>query len=317
MDQYNKIHISGLLKTLFIKVFSSKYCIAILDLCMTTVIAVHTANIDLTSKKWITKLIIYSILAILINSICILADNMKNKSEKALNYYDDAYNIQSKINYKTATSLYRVNKKILESIRKGKIEKGALGQIADFQSLSFFVCNELYDFFMKYFNCGECEVTIFQRFTDANNIDFVKMIAYKNNKNSAPSSYGKKFIFSSNNKKPVFLTIFNDLNAEVKILHNRKAVESEFIYFEDSEIREKKICQYIGIPIKTNRNKIEILLQIDVTKEKGLGKKYNDLKQLSDHILLPFCNYLHCSYERDLICNKFYDILEENITKSI
>ena len=58
---------------------------------------------------------------------------------------------------------------------------------------------------------------------------------------------------------------------------------------------------------------VEVLLQIDVTKEKSLGKKYNDIKQFAECVLIPFCNLLHCSYERDLILNKFYDILDENI----
>lgn len=315
MDTYNKTHISSLLKTLFVKLFSSKYCIAILDLLMTTVIAIHTSNVNFESSEWKNKLFIYIGITLFINFLCIFADKLKHKFDKNLCYYDDVYSIQNKINCKTATSLYRVNKKIMESIRNKKIEKGALNQIADFQSLSFLVCNELYEFINKYFDCGECEITIFQRFSDLDGKDFVKMIAYKNKKNSPPSSYGKEFTFSSENKKPVFISVFNDLNAEVKILHNHKAVESEFVYFDDSEIREKKICQYIGIPIKTNRKKIEILLQIDVTKKKALGKNYNELKQFSDCILLPFGNYLLCSYERDLICNKFYDILEENIIK--
>lgn len=211
--------------------------------------------------------------------------------------------------------MYRINKRIIKAIRERKIEKGELNAIADFQTFSFLVCNELCDFIKKNFDCGDCEVTIFQRFTDSKSKDFVKMIAFKNNKNHKPSSYQKEFALNSRSNGAVFISIFNDLNEEIKILHNQKAVREEFKYFDDSKKREKKICQYIGIPIKTDRNKIEILLQIDVSKEKALGKNYNELKQFAEYVLLPFCSLLHCSYERDLIFNKFYDILEENIIR--
>ncbi|MDO4305090.1 MAG: hypothetical protein Q4D94_14380, partial [Bacillota bacterium] len=135
-------------------------------------------------------------------------------------------------------------------------------------------------------------------------------IAYKNTRDNEPSSYNKEFkIISDENHSPVFINLFKDLNAEVKILHTPKSIAEEFIYLDGSENREKKLCQYIGVPVKTNRNKIEIILQIDVSKKKALGKSYNDLKQFSDQILIPFCNLLYFSYERDFILNKFYDIL--------
>lgn len=315
MDKYNKIHLGALLKALFVKIFGNKFCMAALDLLMTVIISLHTSNMNFKSQVWICKLFLYVGLAIAINGICILADHMRNTTEKTYKFYDDAYSIQNKINYKTATYLYRVNKRISRAIKEKKIEIGAFNSIADFQSLSFIVCNELCDFIVATFGC-DCEVTIFQRFTDTKNKDFVKMIAFKNNKNHQPSTYGKEFKLSLKDNAPVFISVFNDLNEEIKILHNKKAVESEFKYFEGSKNREQEICQYIGIPIKTNRGKIEIVLQLDVSKSKALGKNYNQLKQFAEYILLPFCSLLHCSFERDLILNKFYDILEENISKS-
>lgn len=315
MNKYNRIHLGALLKTLFIKIFGNRFCMAVMDLLMTVIISLHTSKVDFESKEWKIKLIAYVFIAVFINGICILADSMRNMAEKTYRYYDEAYKIQNKINYKTATYLYRVNKRIVSAIKERKIEIGALNSIADFQTLSFMICSELCDFIVDIFEC-DCEVTIFQRFTDTKNKDFVKMIAFKNSKNHQPSTYGKEFKLSSKDKCPVFVSIFNDLNEEIEILHNKKTVANEFKYFEGSKNREQEICQYVGIPIKTNRGKVEIVLQIDVAKEKALGKNYNQLKQFAEYILLPFCSLLHCSFERDLILNKFYDILEENISKS-
>ena len=261
------------------------------------------------------KFLFCVLIQVILNIFSIIADKIKNNSEQAYIYLSDAYNIQSRINSKIAANLYRVNKKIINIIKDMKCEKGAINSIADFQSLSFLICGELYNFIINHFDCGECEITIFQRFLNKNKEDYVKMIAYKNSQDTAPSSYNKEFkLNTSDNHSPVFINLFRDLNAEAKILHNQKSIAEEFVYLPGSENREKKLCQYIGVPIKTNRNKIEFILQIDVSNKKALGKSYNSLKQFSDQILRPFCNLLYCSYERDLILNKFYDILEENIT---
>lgn len=192
-----------------------------------------------------------------------------------------------------------------------------MSSIADFQNLSFFICNELYNFITQNCNCGKCEITIFQRFSNNDNKEYVKMIAYKNSKNSKPSSYNEEFalVYKKNKQVPVFVSVFNDINADVKILHNKKSVKQEFKIFPGSKSRENNICQYIGIPIKTNRDKVEVVLQIDVSEKNVFGRTYNSVKQFADYIIIPFCNLLYCSYERDLILNNFYNILEENIQK--
>lgn len=318
MNVYNRIRTLSLLKTLFINIFSSRYVDVFFNIIMTTLISLHSSNVDFTSKKWVILLVTYIVITFILNFLFILAGHIKQKEETLIEYYNISYDIQSRMNRDTAAQLYRVNKKITQTIRDGKMEKQVINSIADFQTFSFKICNELYNFITSSFNCGECEVTIFQRFMGKDNKDFVKMIAYKNSRNMEAGSYHDTYKLShqASTKVPVFVKVFNDLNADIKILHNRKAVEAEFKYFDHSMTREKKICQYIGIPIKTNRNRVELLLQIDVSKEKAFGKNYNAIKQLADNIILPFSNMLYCSYERDLIFDKFYDILEENtITK--
>lgn len=314
INPYDKIHIGALIKYLFIRIFSNKYLITIFNLGATSLVTLLASKGYLLNDDTKYLFVICVLVQIVINILSIIADKTKNNSEQTYIYLNDVYNIQSHINSKTASNLYRVNKKIINIVKDMKCEKGAINSIADFQNLSFLICNELYNFIEKHFDCGACEITIFQRFLNKNSEEYVKMIAYKNTQDTAPSSYINEFkLNTSDNHKPVFISLFNDLNAETIILHNQESVVKEFVYLDGSENREKKICQYIGIPIKTNRNKIEIILQIDVSKEKSLGRTYNDLKQFSDQILRPFCNLLHCSYERDLILNKFYDILEENI----
>ena len=317
MDQYDKIGTIALLKTIYVKLFGNRFFMSATDIVMTTIISIHTAKIDLESNKWINTLYLYTVALVLLNFLFIIADILKNKSLQVDRYFSNAYDVHNTINCKTANNLYRVNKKITEAIRTKKIEKGGMSSIADFQNLSFFVCNELYNFITRYCNCKECEITVFQRFVNDKNKEYVKMIAYKNSKSSKPSSYNEEFtlIYKKGRIMPVFISIFKNPNADVKILHNKRAVKQEFKILHGSESRESNICQYIGIPIKTNRDKVEVILQIDVSEKNVFGRTYNSVKQFTDYIIIPFCNLLYCSYERDLILNKFYDILEENIKK--
>ena len=48
--------------------------------------------------------------------------------------------------------------------------------------------------------------------------------------------------------------------------------------------------KYIAIPIKTNRDKVEVVLQIDVSEKNVFGRTYNSVKQFADYIIIPFCN---------------------------
>ena len=149
MDKYRTIETKSLLLELFIRIFSNRFIIVFFDIVMTTIISLHTATIDLQSKEWMKKLGIYILIYLALNFICILADYMKNKNTNSYKFLFASHQVQNTINAKTATNLYRVNKKITKVVREQKIEKGEINSIADFQSLSFLVCTQLHDFIVQ------------------------------------------------------------------------------------------------------------------------------------------------------------------------
>lgn len=311
MTRNSEQSIRALFMTLMIEIFSSRYTIAIFDSIMTIVISVYIAKMDLT-KGPDKILIILAMIQIAGNIICIFCGHITQKEKKVIYCTKEAYNIHNNINYDMAGRLYDANEIITETIKDMQIKKDSINLLINFQKLSQNICDELYNFIKTYFQCEECEVSIFQRFVGAQG-DFVKMIAYKNN-NIESTTPKKNFLLDkSESEKYVFSKIFNDLEAKIKILPNKKTVSKEFLWLEGSKDREQGICQYIGVPIKTKRNKVEIILQIDVSEEKKLGKNENELTEFAKKIIQPFSNLLYCSFERDLIFNKFYDILEGNI----
>lgn len=314
MNSYRLMHIWATIKSLFFYIFGSKYTLVILDTLATITISIHTSKVDWQSREWVDRLYLYVTISILINLICIWSDHMNKKKKLLLEHFSLVYEIHNKINSNMSTQLFRVNKKVTEAIKTNNLEKGAINSIADFQTLSFDICNELHKFVVDHCNCKDCEITIFQRFKDEQNKDFVTMIAYKNSQSLQPPTYGNKFYLSKKRNIPFFIKMFKDVNAEPRILHNKKKVKSEFQYFAFSKSREMGICQFIGIPIRTNRKVVEILLQIDVSQKRVFGRNYKTVKKFTDDIIIPFRNLLSCAYERDLVLNKFYDVLEENVS---
>lgn len=187
---------------------------------------------------------------------------------------------------------------------KKPINKKVFDKIADFQTISFIVCESIHNLLKEEF--GEdinCEVTLMKKY----NVSNIKMVAYANNENKMPSSYKTSFKLDDNNI--FFIKIFNDLNAETSCLVDRESVHKNFKQLPGSDIRENKICQYIGIPIRTNRNEIELLLQIDISKEKIFGKNESEVLLFAKNILEPYAILLYKSYERDLIFNQYYDMM--------
>lgn len=311
MNNINEKSMSEILIMLIIKILSSKYTIVNFDIIMEVLISIYLSRPDYKGGMD-RQLLIYIFIQIAGNILCIFFGHLDQKGKKYINYISEAYNIHSNINFSMAGRLYDDNNNITKSIRDRIIKKDIFNDLLDFQKLSQDICNVLYNFVDTNFKCKECEISIFQRFADEHGA-FVKMIAYKNN-NKETSSWGKKFDLDKiRGRIPFFIKIFKDLNAEIKVLPDKESIEENFSFLEGSKIRENEICQYIGVPIKTKRNKVEILLQIDVSKEKILGKSENDLTEFAKNIIKPFCDLLYSSYERDLILNKFYDILEDNI----
>lgn len=251
LNPYDKIHIGALVKYIFIRTFSNKYFVTLYNLSSTAFITFLASQGDLSKGNNLYKFIICIILQIILNILSIIADKTKSKTEKNYVYLTEVYNILSHINAKNAVNLYRVNKKIINIVKNMKCEKGAINSIADFQTLSFFICSELHNFLINNFDCGECEVTIFQRFSRKNNEEFVKMIAYKNSRDNEPSSYNKEFKLNTNaNKPPVFINLFKDLNAEPKILHTPESIANEFQYLDGSDNREKSYVNTLDFPLK-------------------------------------------------------------------
>ena len=250
------------------------------------------------------------VIIVVFNIISVIIRKIQSDSQRYLNLIFKCYSDCSSINSKGATSIFRLNKTIGKHIANNKpVNKIVFDKIADFQTFAFTICESIQNMIRnEYGDDVKCEVTLMRK--DGNN---VKMIAYANNEREMPASYTQTY--NLNEVNYYFVNLFNDLNGKISCLPNKVMVNEKFKKIPGSEKREKDVCQYIGIPIRTNRNQIELLLQIDVSKEKVFGKGEANVLVFAKNILYPYATLLHKSYERDLIFNQYYDMITTVLSK--
>lgn len=299
-------NISGrkLIKVLLIKVFTSDILNSIVNILLPVIISIHCVSYDNSLFWWIITLLI-GMLILIFNVLSIIVRKNQTRNSKELSLIYKCYNEQSVINNKTATKIFKLNKRIEEAIKEKKpLSSKFFDNIADFQTIAFTICESIHNLLKSEF--GEeinCEVTLMKKIDTST----IKMVAYANNENKMPSSYTTYFKIPENGA--YFIQIFNDRNAAISCLPDKESVHKNFKQLPGSEKREDNICQYVGIPVKTNKNEVELLLQVDVAKEKIFGKKESEMLLFAKNILEPYAILLHKTYERDLIFNQFFDKL--------
>lgn len=305
----NKIPGKQLLKLVIMRFFTSPFCRTFVNTIVPIIVSIYFLEYN-ENIKWTWYIpVVVIILGITIFNI--FAEYLLAKEKKELEYMDllkQCYRNQSAINRRSASKIYRLNKVITKHLKNNKpIEKLVFDKVADFNTISFDICNSIYQMIEnKFGEQTECEVTVYQSTNKG-----ISMIAFANRRNEPPTSYNTTYKKSDN--KYLFLKLFDNLNAQIFVCPNKESVQNNFTWIEGSDIREKKICQYIGIPLKTDRNKIELLLQIDVSKPNIFGKTKKEVIKIAENLFYPYVVLLNKAYERDLIFDGYYDIIVEKL----
>lgn len=312
IDRYNSLNLKTIGYLLFIRIFGNtsvnSFINIVIPIILSVLLAIPQENRDKNFNKYIVILIIF---VVSFNLLSCITMHVKEKNEKWKSLSNSVTQHISAIHIETGTNIYRMHKHTKSSIIKNQlVDKTHFNQIADFQEMSFLVCRSIYDIIERELECYECEVTVYQKFLKGNNkkSDNIKMIAYATKESIIPSTYDKSYTINKNAPNTVFMKLFKNNQSDAIICHNQKSVKEKFIWLSESEEREKKIHQYIGIPIKSNSNNVVCILQIDVAQKKLLGKNYKEVKYFADSILKPFSSILYNAYERDNVFNTFYDV---------
>lgn len=233
----------------------------------------------------------------------------KNKNEINTLLMRELYEVIGIINQKSATGIFELENFVEDRINDlHPINKDIFKNKVDMETVASYVCENIHRALSNVHGKEiNCEVTVFRRNMHSNKI---KMIAYSNNRDEKPDSFIETYKLNSKNKRMCHVNIFMKNSSSIVCLPNKTAIKNNFYFNEKSKKREEKICQYVGYPIKTNRGIVELLLQIDVAKEDILGKNEDEMKKLAEELIFPFVTILHIALERDIMFNKYYDLIE-------
>jgi hypothetical protein len=298
-----------------LKLLSSNYTEFIVNLGMTTLIGIHS-SVSKHDKKWLILLILYIIVDAILNLMLIIIREHQKGKEKWKYLYKYMYQEHSRLYTEISSHTYRINKEIIKTIRENQpVTIDCYNKIHDFQALAMEVCKSINHTISDKIKECSCQVTIMQRIKLSDDKDGCKMLGYSNKYEKEPASFHTEFKLKGKDKT-IFQKIFCNTETTTIILKNRKEVTKEFIELKTSKTREGDICQYIGIPIKSNRNLIEFVLQVDVSIPGILGKNNKEIFQFSE-MIMPYANLLSMQYERELIFTKFYELLSTNLPKGV
>lgn len=310
--EYMLSKISGkeLAKELTIRFFTSSILRTFINTLIPILISVYSLRYNKDVKlNWYIPIILMTLFILIYN---IIAEIILAKQRREIEYWEfleEAYRNHCSLNRRSATKIYRLNKIITNFLKKNEpIDKVVFDKMADFSTIAFDVCNGIYKIVEKEFGEDtECEVTVFQATNDG-----ITMIAYANKNEDPPISYRRNYVRSSS--QYLFGKLFKDLNAQIFVCSTQKEVQENFKFIDESIVREGKICQYIGIPLLTARKKIEILLQIDVSKPNVFGRNKEEVLKFAENVFYPYVMLLNKTYERDLIFDGYYDIIVDKLS---
>lgn len=175
-----------------------------------------------------------------------------------------------------------------------------------FQTVAFTVCASLRERLSKRAEKDDVYITVFQRFNDdpAYANGSCRMIAYSSE--YEVTSYGKKYpIFASGKaeygKIPYHSYVFSKEIKEVTAFCTHEQVGEAFHLHEGCENREKKIQQYICIPIMPAGLGVTFLLQVDTSEKGFFGTSQLAVEDFAKNTIYPYAQLLHMIYEQSRV----------------
>jgi len=146
-------------------------------------------------------------------------------------------------------------------------------------------------------------VTVYQKKT-TNIGTYCKMIAYS--EDHEVTSYNKEYQILPEHKDKFgeieyHTYVFAKELKEVTSFHSKELVEEAFCIHESCEERERKIQQYICIPISPAGLGVTFLLQVDTNEEGLFGSTEEAVNDFAKNIIYPYAQFLHMIYEQSRV----------------
>lgn len=215
--------------------------------------------------------------------------------------FQDALHGMSEVLRSWAIKLQKCANKIRYA-KNGKYSKNQIELILseiDLQTAAFSVCEKLRRFLTAKTDPDDVYITVYKKYEEAGETR-CRMLAYSGE--HEPTSKDDFYIvppFDQNlyGKIEYHSYLFSSNKKEISVLFDHTAVEKAFKPHINSEEREKKIQQFIAIPIAPAKKGVVFLLQVDTIHKAFFGDSKESVEEFAKNTIYPYAQYLHMVYE--------------------
>lgn len=240
-----------LIKIVLDRILTNEVAINIINILFTIFLSIYMLFYSkIVCVMWWTILILIIMLHLLYTILSCKYCKKKNETNKNQILIDKFYEEVRNINQKIASGIHELHD-FIDHIEEynNPINAHIFDNKVDIFTISSYVCESIQKVITEvYGKDTECQVTVFKRGITEEQIE---MIAYSNNENRKPNSFMNVYKINSKSRK-YHIKIFRNNTETPYCLCNKDEIKSNFNYNKQSKEREEKICQYIGLPLKTD-----------------------------------------------------------------
>lgn len=218
----------------------------------------------------------------------------------------------SSISHTLAVKNLQLTKHLIDTAKNKKPPLGTLRRICSLQSAGFAVCDAVYTLFAESDTEPHLYVTLYQKTQFEGTGESCQMIAYANYQNEEPATYKIPYPLTQNvipDQNSYFHNeIFQSGSTQIRALATSDEVRQKFKLHPQNEQRERKICQYVGIPVMIMGAGPVLLLQLDTDKPGFWGRTSEEIIERIENLVRPFVKMLELFYEHDRLVGTMHSM---------
>ena len=214
--------------------------------------------------------------------------------------------------YTIYTTMFSLTEALSEKKNLRNLSLSDIRRQCSIQTSGFAICRAVLSLFADESEKSPVYVTLYQK-TSSNGKEFCQMIAYANSKHEEPVTYKTPYLLNEDERFMYYHNkIFIDGNTAIHVLPNKEQVQRFFRIHPKMAEREKKICQYVGIPIKGLAEDTSLLLQLDTDVPDFWGESETEILERIENLLHPLFQLLALAYEQDRLVTVLYNMKRGN-----
>lgn len=289
----------------------------------------------------VDKLFYFTVLCFVISSAIMLLTAVYNsKKKKDTEWFLNSLKSTRDISHEITVNLVQLKNKFSDMSSRlydNDDDTHFLDELRDsvgFKKVANLVCKEIYEMVENVMHTRKCKVTVYgideeylnDESKNEQEIFRDKMLAsysVKGHEDVTSAEYHySNYYDKKTEKQHLHIQIIKENRTDIQVCCNKSEVQDKFLFHVKSISREKKIRQYIGIPIYTEEkqgddvvNNVYSVLQVDVEEDGIFGHEKESIEEFASNNLKPFTTLLRIAFEIDRLTNSIGIDLVQNLDR--